>query len=145
MVESKYKLRQDVKSYNLSGMGCSAGVIAIDLARDLLNSKPNSTAVVISTEVITPNMYQGNERSMLVQNTLFRCGGAAMLLSNKPTDAFRAKYKLLNTVRSQRSDRESHECVYQREDSEGKVGVSLSKNITQIAGKALTENLTLMG
>eukprot|EP01138_Halocafeteria_seosinensis_P006786 gb/GECG01006939.1/.p1 GENE.gb/GECG01006939.1/~~gb/GECG01006939.1/.p1 ORF type:complete len:548 (+),score=50.69 gb/GECG01006939.1/:1-1644(+) len=145
MVENKYNLRQDVKSYNLSGMGCSAGVISIDLARDLLNSKPNSTAVVISTEVITPNMYQGNERSMLVQNTLFRCGGAAMLLSNKPTDAFRAKYKLLNTVRTQRSDQESHECVYQREDSDGNVGVSLSKNITQIAGKALTENLTMMG
>ncbi len=59
-------------SYNLSGMGCSAGLLAIDLARELLNSRPKSVALVISTENLTQNLYRGNERSMLLQNTLFR-------------------------------------------------------------------------
>jgi len=36
MIVNKYKLRPDVKSYNLSGMGCSAGIAAIDLAKHLL-------------------------------------------------------------------------------------------------------------
>ena len=36
MVINKYKLRSNIKSFNLSGMGCSAGIISIDLARDLL-------------------------------------------------------------------------------------------------------------
>lgn len=35
------------------------------------------------------------------QNTLFRVGGAAILLSNKWTDAGRSKFKLLYTVRTQ--------------------------------------------
>lgn len=59
MVINKYKLRSNIKSFNLSGMGCSAGVISIDLARDILQQYPNSNAVVISTEILTPNGYLG--------------------------------------------------------------------------------------
>ena len=36
MIVNKFKMRSNVVTYNLSGMGCSAGVIAISLARDLL-------------------------------------------------------------------------------------------------------------
>lgn len=36
MITNHYKLREDVISYNLSGMGCSAGLISMDLAEHLL-------------------------------------------------------------------------------------------------------------
>lgn len=36
MIVNHYKLRENIKSYNLSGMGCSAGLISIDLAKQLL-------------------------------------------------------------------------------------------------------------
>lgn len=36
MIINHYKMRGNIKSVNLGGMGCSAGVIAIDIARDLL-------------------------------------------------------------------------------------------------------------
>lgn len=36
MIINKFKMRSDIHSYNLAGMGCSAGVIAVDLARELL-------------------------------------------------------------------------------------------------------------
>ena len=36
MIVNRYKLGENVLSYNLSGMGCSAGLLSIVLARDLL-------------------------------------------------------------------------------------------------------------
>ena len=54
---------------------------------------------------------------MLVSNTLFRLGGAAMLLSNKWSDSWRAKYRLYCTVRVHKgSDDLAYNAVYQEED-----------------------------
>ena len=33
MVSHKYNMRSDARTFNLSGMGCSAGVISLDLAK----------------------------------------------------------------------------------------------------------------
>jgi 3-ketoacyl-CoA synthase len=41
-IVNHYKLRKDVASYNLGGMGCSAGLISIDLAKQLLQVTTNS-------------------------------------------------------------------------------------------------------
>lgn len=146
MVVNKYKMRSNVKSFNLSGMGCSAGLISVDLARDLLQLYPNSNALVVSTEIITPNYYRGSERAMLLPNCLFRMGGAAVLLSNKRRDARRAKYRLVHLVRTHRGgDDRAFRCVYEQEDEQGKVGINLSKDLMAIAGEALKSNITAIG
>ncbi|XP_072968741.1 3-ketoacyl-CoA synthase 11-like [Typha angustifolia] len=146
MIINHYKLRGNIFSYNLGGMGCSAGVISIDLAKDLLQSHPKSYAVIVSTENITLNWYTGNNRSMLLPNCLFRVGGAAILLSNKCTDRWRAKYQLLHTVRTHKgADDKCYTCVTQEEDSDGKIGVSLSKDLMAVAGDALKTNITTLG
>ena len=44
MIVNKYKMRPDVQSYSLGGMGCSAGLISIKLARDLLQVRQRETA-----------------------------------------------------------------------------------------------------
>jgi len=59
---NKYKMRENVRNFNLAGMGCSAGVVSVDLAKDLLKAHPNSTVVIVSTENITQNWYRSNER-----------------------------------------------------------------------------------
>jgi 3-ketoacyl-CoA synthase len=99
MIVNHYKLRTNIKSYNLGGMGCSAGLISIDLAKDLLKANPDTYAVVVSTENITLNWYFGNDRSMLLCNCIFRMGAAAVLLSNKARERARSKYQLVHTVR----------------------------------------------
>jgi 3-ketoacyl-CoA synthase len=146
MVINHYKLRGNILSYNLGGMGCSAGLISIDLAKHLLQAHPNSYALVISMENITLNWYFGNDRSMLLTNCLFRMGGAAVLLSNKRSDWWRSKYQLVHTVRTNKgADDKCFSCVTQQEDSTGKVGVSLSKDLMAVAGDALKTNITTLG
>jgi 3-ketoacyl-CoA synthase len=146
MVINHYKLRGNILSYNLGGMGCSAGLISIDLAKHLLQAHPNSYALVISMENITLNWYFGNDRSMLLSNCLFRMGGAAVLLSNKRSDWWRSKYQLVHTVRTNKgADDKCFSCVTQQEDSTGKVGVSLSKDLMAVAGNTLKTNITTLG
>ncbi|KAM1030689.1 3-ketoacyl-CoA synthase 4-like [Malus sylvestris] len=146
MVVNKYKLRGNIRSFNLGGMGCSAGVIAVDLAKDMLQIHRNTYAVVVSTENITQNWYFGNKKSMLIPNCLFRVGGSAVLLSNKPMDRRRAKYKLVHVVRTHcGADDKAFRCVYQEQDDDGKTGVSLSKDLMAIAGGALKANITTLG
>ena len=36
MIVNHFKMRPDIASYNLSGMGCSAGLISISLAKEML-------------------------------------------------------------------------------------------------------------
>ncbi|KAL0481639.1 3-ketoacyl-CoA synthase [Acrasis kona] len=145
MIINLFGMREDIKNYNLGGMGCSAGLVSIDLARDLLNTYPNSNCLVVSTENITQNWYHGNDRSSLMSNTLFRMGGAAILLTNKPKYVSTAKYELVTTTRVMRaSDQESYDAVYQLQDEEMKTGVRLSVNLIKCATKAVTKNLTRM-
>ncbi|KFK41267.1 hypothetical protein AALP_AA2G107800 [Arabis alpina] len=146
MVVNKYKLRSNIKSFSLGGMGCSAGIIAIDLAKDLLQVHKNTYALVVSTENLTRNLYIGNNRSMLITNCLFRVGGAAILLSNKSADRRRSKYKLVHTVRTHTgADDKSFRCVQQEDDNKGKTGVTLTKDITSVASRTITKNIATLG
>ncbi|KAF4690949.1 inositol polyphosphate kinase kcs1, partial [Perkinsus olseni] len=139
LLVNKFGMRSDVLTYNLSGMGCSANGVSIDLAQRILQNPKNMKCVVISTESIAQAIYPGNERGFLVQNTLFRCGATAILLTNKPDT--RAKYKLLNVVRAQLSKGDDdYGCVWEAEDKEGYKGVFLAKNIVDVAGKTMTVN-----
>jgi 3-ketoacyl-CoA synthase len=147
MIVNHFKMRSNIVTYNLAGMGCSAGIIAISLAQQLLQVYPNSLALVVSTENITQNWYFGNDRSMLIPNCLFRMGGVASVLSNRRSDKFRAKYELMHVVRTHMGQDDAHYgCVYQREDEAGTtVGVHLSRDLMRIAGHALKANITTLG
>ena len=51
---------------------------------------------------------------MLLPNCLFRVGGAAMLLTNKKREGFRAKYQLLHSVRTHLGARDdAYNCIFQ--------------------------------
>ncbi|MCL7030106.1 hypothetical protein MKW94_017914 [Papaver nudicaule] len=146
VIVQKYKLRDSIKSFNLGGMGCSTGVIAVDLAKNLLQVHRNTYAIVVSTENLTLDGYFGNNKSMLISNCLFRVGGAAILLSNKSQDKQRAKYKLVHIVRTHcGSEDKAYKCVFRDEDEAGKLGVSLSKTLMPVAGVALKTNITTLG
>ncbi|KAL8156706.1 hypothetical protein AgCh_001712 [Apium graveolens] len=119
MVINKYKMRGDIKSFNLSGMGCSGSVIAVDLVGHLFQAHANCNAVI---------------------------GSTAILLSNRKSFRHRAKYRLLHIVRTHKgADDRAYGCAFQEEDIEGKLGVTLSKELMTIAGEALKSNITTLG
>ena len=142
---SKFRFRSNLRTYNLSGQGCSASLLSVDLATELLRANPNSLAVVVSTELITSSFYHGHNKGMLLQNTLFRCGGAAIMLTNKASRIMQARYRLHHLVRTQIASEDSYRAVYEQEDEEGNRGVALSKEIVKVAGNAMKINLTQLG
>jgi 3-ketoacyl-CoA synthase len=145
-VVNHFRMRKDVRTFSLHGMGCAASVIAVDLARDLLATHPGMRIVVAGTENILNNLYQGNTRSMLITNCIFRLGGVAYLLSNRRDDARRAKYVLGHLVRTHLGgEDDAFNAVIQREDDEGVLGVKIGKELMGVAGRALEANLSALG
>ena len=139
-------MRSDIKSYTLSGMGCSASALAIDMAQNLLKIHRNSHAIVLSTEILSNGFYSGNDRSKLLLNCLFRTGSAAILLSNTKEAKEYSKYKLLRTLRTQRAfEDKAYHSAFREEDSEGKLGFTLKRDLLQVAGETLKSNITVLG
>ena len=111
----------------------------------MLELYPNSYALVISHENIANSWYDGRDRSMQVANTIFRANGSALLLTNKRSDASRAKYRLEHLVRTTLTDDEAFNCIRQTEDDDQKTGVRLTKELIGVAGRAMRVNLTKLG
>ncbi|KAI5002617.1 hypothetical protein ZWY2020_027267 [Hordeum vulgare] len=143
MVVNKYKLRDDIRGVHLSGMGCGAGLISVELARSLLLVAPRGArALVVSTETLSPLLYLGNERPMLLPYCLFRMGGAAALMSTSAADA---RFRLTTAVRTTTAaDDKSYRSIYQEEDGKGNKGAGLSMDLIAVAGRALKANITAM-
>ncbi|XP_066373431.1 3-ketoacyl-CoA synthase 6-like [Miscanthus floridulus] len=141
MIMNKYKMRSDIRNVHLSGMGCSAGLASVDLAKNLLQAMPRGArALVVSTETLTPNYYFGNERAMLLPYCLFRMGRAAVLLSTSPA---KARFRLEYVVRTHTAaDDKSYQCIYQKEDDKGNKGLDLSMDLMGVAARTLKANIT---
>ncbi|GMJ14926.1 ECERIFERUM 60, 3-ketoacyl-CoA synthase 5 [Hibiscus trionum] len=146
IIINKYSLRSDIKSYNLSGMGCSAGAIGVDLARNLLKTYKNSNAIVLSTEILSSGWYSGHEKPKLLLNCVFRMGSAGILLTNKKDAKNKSKYKVLHSLRTQRaSDDKAYFAAFREEDSSGKLGVTFKKDLLQAVGETLRSHVTILG
>ncbi|CAN8265552.1 unnamed protein product [Cochlearia groenlandica] len=146
MVINKFHMRSNIKSFNLSGMGCAAGILSVGLANDLLKVHRGSLALIVSTEALSTHWYIGTDRSMLLTNCLFRMGAAAVLMSSNEHDRGNAKYELLHVVRTNKArDDHAYRCIYQDIDSEETQGVSITKDVIRVAGDMLKVNLTSLG
>ncbi|PIN16214.1 Very-long-chain 3-oxoacyl-CoA synthase [Handroanthus impetiginosus] len=146
MIINRYKLSHRIQSFNLGGMGCAAGITAVDLANDLLNAYPGSYALIVSTEVISFTWYGGNDLDMLLPNCFLRMGAAAVLLSNRRLDQWRSKYQLKQLVRTHKGvDNRSFKSIQLKEDSQGIQGLSVSKDVIEVGGHALKANITTLG
>ncbi|XP_073015716.1 3-ketoacyl-CoA synthase 12-like [Primulina eburnea] len=137
-----YNMREDIKVYNFSGMGCSASLVSINVVENIFKTRKNTLALVLTSESLSSSWYNGNERSMILANCLFRTGGCAMILTNKTSLKHRAMFKLKSLVRTHHGGNdESFNCCVQKEDDKGFVGFYLGKNLPSAATRAFIENL----
>jgi len=76
-------LRPDVRTADLVGMGCGAAIPALDQAHNFLLANPGKTAAVISTEICSAAMVSSDEIDIVISNTIFADGSAAVVLSSE--------------------------------------------------------------
>ncbi len=82
---------------------------------------------------------------MLLQNVLFRSGGAAIALTNRRSAHAQGatKYQLCHTQRTHLgSSDQAYYSVFQQEDDVGHRGVRLDKNLMSIAAQGLKKHMT---
>ncbi|KAA8522571.1 hypothetical protein F0562_013068 [Nyssa sinensis] len=146
LIVNHYKLKPDVKTYNLSGMGCSSGVMSIDMSANVLRSSNKVRyALVVVTESISLNWYFGDNRSMLVTNCLFRVGCTAAIITNDPSCRRVAKMELVHSLRTHHgADDRSYRAAFQEEDDNGYTGVSLTKDLIRVASVNLREHIKIL-
>ncbi|KIY92421.1 3-ketoacyl-CoA synthase 1, partial [Monoraphidium neglectum] len=63
-------------------------------------ARPGCNALLLCCESMTKGLYTGDDLSRTAAMCVFRQGGAAVLLSNRRAAAWRAKYRLLHSVRA---------------------------------------------
>ena len=141
MLVNRFKMRSDVLTYALGGQGCGASVLCVDLAARLLATlPPNSNVLIFNHENITHNWYQGNDRSMLVTNCLFRASGAAAVMTSSRA---RGAYELTHVERTITSAADDAFGVMgDAQDAAGLKGIWLSKSLVGVAAAAIRQNVT---
>ncbi|CAL5987095.1 3-ketoacyl-CoA_synthase [Hexamita inflata] len=140
LIVNEFKMKQDIHSFSLGGMGCSASPIGVDVIQAFLQNKNMKYALLVSTENMMQNYYTGNDASMLLPNTLFRAGCAAVLFTNIK---YNCKYVIKSLIRTHTgADSNAHKCIEQTTDKDGIKGVKLEKTIIANASKALMINST---
>lgn len=148
MIVNHYKMRTDVQTFHLGGMGCSASPLAVNVASSCLRLHPKKhpLAIVVSMENITQNIYFGRERAFMLQNALFRLGGAAILLTRDTTPVLGRKppqWSILHSTHIHTANNtDAYTVVFQDIDKEDRVGVRLDKQLMTVAAGAITKNLT---
>ncbi|XP_039796031.1 3-ketoacyl-CoA synthase 4-like [Panicum virgatum] len=147
VVAGHYRMRDDVRALNLSGMGCAAGAVGVDVARGALRAHAIDYAVVVSAEIVTVGWYSGRDRAKLLLNCFFRTGCAAALLTSAGSAvSVPAKYRLVALARTNRTaDDRSYLSAVREEDGEGITGFSIGRGLGGVARDLLRAHLLELG
>eukprot|EP00884_Botryococcus_braunii_P007698 jgi/Botrbrau1/1692/Bobra.116_2s0034.1 len=144
VVANHFRMGTTTLNYCLSGSGCVTGMSAVQYAVDVLKANKEMRALVMMGETTTAGFFSGKSLELLAPNTIFRLGGAALLLSNRRSDAKRAKYCIEHIVHSLVLDDEAHLAIKLASDPDdfSKRGFKINAEaVSRAAAAALQENM----
>ncbi|ONI22046.1 hypothetical protein PRUPE_2G103800 [Prunus persica] len=121
---NRYKMREDIKTFNLPGMGCNASLISIDVEQNLFKSYKDANAL----------FYCGKEKSMMFTNCLFRSGGFSLMFTNNRSLKHQALLRLKHLVRTHTGSK----------DESGYHGFRFTKYLVKAATQGFTINLQVL-
>uniref|UniRef100_A0ACD5XU48 Uncharacterized protein n=1 Tax=Avena sativa TaxID=4498 RepID=A0ACD5XU48_AVESA len=143
VIASRYGMRSDLRTFNLSGMGCSAGSVGVDVAAGVLRAHAASYALVVSAEILTVGWYCGKDRGKLLLNCNFRTGCSAALLTNSV--GAQVKYRLRNVTRTNTTANDrSYRAGYREEDDDGITGFTLGQGVGRMVSELLRAHLVTL-
>ena len=142
---NRYKMREDIKSISVAGMGCAGGTIGMSTARDLLQAHRNTYALVVNATLLSGSFHTGNSKSAVLSQTVIRDGCSAVLLSNRPSDRWKAKYEFVTAVRTHlASNDDAFNCIMSKKDEAGDTGVHFTPALIPSAGLAIKKNIAAL-
>ncbi len=83
-VSQRLGLQENIYALDLVGLGCTGALPALRAADDYLNRYPDSTVLVIATEICSAATHWAEKPELILSNSIFSDGAAAVLLTNQP-------------------------------------------------------------
>lgn len=79
-------LRDDVRPFDLQGMGCGGALPNLETAYNFLQAHPDSNVLIIAVEICSATVYFDEAPDILISNAIFGDGAAAAVLTNRAGD-----------------------------------------------------------
>ena len=76
-------LRDDVRPFDLQGMGCGGALPNLETAYNFLQAHPDSNVLIIAVEICSATVYFDEAPDILISNAIFGDGAAAAVLTNR--------------------------------------------------------------
>jgi predicted naringenin-chalcone synthase len=83
-VSQKLGLPENIYTLDLVGLGCAGALPALRAAEDYLSRRPGSAVLVVAVEICSAAVNWAQKPELILSNSLFSDGSAAVLLVNAP-------------------------------------------------------------
>jgi len=132
-------LAQDLRTLDIAGMGCGGALPNLEAAAGLLALNGQRPVLSIAVEICSATLFMGTDPALVVSNSIFGDGAAAVVLQNGGRDTTGGLARVLDFA-SGLYPQHREQLHYRQE--EGRLRNVLSIKVPKIGAKTASEVLT---
>lgn len=140
-------LRTDIRTLDLTGMGCGAALPNLECASGLLKIDGSRPILSIAVEICSATLFMGPEPDLIVSNCIFGDGAAAVILAAGDNDGTTGSPAEILAFSSVCHPRYREQLRYRHQD--GRLRNHLTRRVpvigAELAGQALNQLLEPRG